>query len=295
VANPRQLAALQALTPQNPDAIGITEISLATSPIWQMGPTPTAPHVERRDDRVLGFLASARNAPLAELEFDVLTWAITQWFLRGAPRNGQLRANIGDLAAALYGERHGGKQYQLIRQALENLYNVSVDLTVLTTENGDQQWRSRRRRRLLQQVELRERIDPRAHGDKTITIQLASWLIDQLDAQTVAAIAWQLTRRLTGLSKRLAIYLAAKDGSFQPITTHTERLTIPLNNDFYETMGITATRERDRRASVGRAAERIAQNDPRYTKLTIDPTGPGHALRVDRRVGETVPVAAVAT
>jgi hypothetical protein len=119
------------LDPGNADVLGITEVSLASAPVWQMGTRAPAREVVRRDERVLGFLASARNAPLGELEFDVLTWAITQWYRDGQPPDGRLTANFGDIAAALYGGRQGGKQYALVRRALDNLYNVSLDVTVL--------------------------------------------------------------------------------------------------------------------------------------------------------------------
>jgi hypothetical protein len=88
------------------------------------------------------------------------------------------------------------------------------------------------------QIDIRERADgtPTSSG-KTIESQLASWLVEQLDARTVAAIAWQVMRRLTGLSKRLAIHLAAQSRLFEPLTAHSERLLIALSDEFYEAMG----------------------------------------------------------
>ena len=97
-------------------------------------------------------------------------------------------------------------------------------------------------------------------------------MVDQLDAHTVAAIAWQVLRGLSGIAKRLAIYLAAHSADFIPITGHTERFTVQLTEELYEEFGITAARERDRRASITRAAARIAEQDPRYTRLVVDRT-----------------------
>lgn len=119
--------------------------------------------------------------------------------------------------------------------------------------------------------DINERVDVEAHGVAYVELQLASWLVDQLDAHTVAAIAWQVLRRATGIAKRLAIYLAAHSGDFQAITRHTERFVVPLTAQLYEEFGITAARERDRRASLARAAQRIAQlDDSRYTFLTVE-------------------------
>jgi len=253
------------LRPSEPDAVGYMERSIASSPVWQMGPKAPEQEVARRDPRLLDFLASAKNAPLGELEFDILTWAITRWYQIGRPPDGRLRASLGEIAYALYGQREGGMQYALIRQALDHLYDVSLDLTVLSIEHGNERWRRSRSARLLQVKDINERLDVEAHGVAYVELQLASWLVDQLDAHTVAAIAWQVLRRATGIAKRLAIYLAAHSSDFRPITRHTERFLVALTAELYEEFGITAARERDRRGSLSRAAKRIADlDDSRY-------------------------------
>jgi hypothetical protein len=277
------------LRPSEPDAVGYMERSIASSPVWQMGPKAPEREVARRDPRLLDFLASAKNAPLGELEFDILTWAITRWYQTGRPSSGRLRASLGEIAYALYGQREGGMQYALIRQALDHLYDVSLDLTVLSIQNGSERWRRSRSARLLQVKDINERVDVEAHGVAYVELQLASWLIDQLDAQTVAAIAWQVLRRATGIAKRLAIYLAAHSSDFEPITRHTERFVVPLTDRLYDEFGIAASRERDRRASLARAAQRIAQlDDSRYSRLVVERAPDGFQLRVERPIGATV-------
>ena len=47
-------------------------------------------------------------------------------------------------------------QYQLLREALDRLFNVSLDLTVLTVENGDERWLAHRRRRIIQELSIHE-------------------------------------------------------------------------------------------------------------------------------------------
>jgi len=277
------------LHPEHPDAIGYLERSLASSPVWQMGARNLERQVARRDPRLLDFLANAKNAPLGELEFDVLTWTITRWYQAGRPSDGLLIATLGEIAYALYGRREGGMQYALIREALDRLFNVSLDLTVLSIEDGNERWLATRRRRIIQELSIREPLAPGvAKGASTLEIRLGSWLVDQLDAHTVAAIAWQVLRGLSGIAKRLAIYLAAHAADFHPITQHTERFLVELTDELYEEFGISAARERDRRGSVVRAAARIAEQDPRYTRLLVERAGGAYVLRAERPLGADV-------
>jgi hypothetical protein len=116
----------------------------------------------------------------------------------------------------------------------------------------------------------------------TVELRLGPWLVEQLDAHTVAAIGWQVLRGLSGIAKRLAVWLAARSGDFQAITDHTERLTVQLTDELYEEFGITAARECDRRASIARMASKIAEKDPRYSRMVVERVGGAYVLRVDR-------------
>lgn len=286
---PKELLPDITLDPDDPEAVSYLERSLASAPVWQMAPRAAEGTIARRDPRLLDFLASARNAPLGELEFDVLAWTITRWYQVGRPPTGRLSASFGDLARGLYGKKSGGKQYALIRQALDNLYNVSIDLVVVVGADEHEVWKRTKRRRIVQTLELRERVDP---GEETaengIELELASWLVAQLDARTITALAWHTIRKLTGISKRLAIYLAAHAGDFSPITAHTERFVVELSDQLYDELGITASRERQRRATVARAAERIAEHEPRYSRIGVEHNGAVYVLRVERPVGAEV-------
>jgi hypothetical protein len=254
-----------------------------------MGSSSLEQQVVRRDPRLLDFLANAKNAPLGELEFDVLTWTITRWYQAGRPADGRLVATIGELAYGLYGKRGGGMQYALIREALDRLYNVSLDLSVLTIADGSEQWMVSRRRRIIQELSIHELVTGgERKASSTLEIRLGSWLVDQLDAHTVAAIAWQVLRGLSGIAKRLAIYLAAHASDFKPITAQTERFVVELTEQLYEEFGITAARERDRRASIARAAARIASVERRYTRLSVEYTSGRHVLRAERPVGADI-------
>ena len=59
--------ALPDLHPANARCGGLPQRSIASSPVWQMGPKAPDRDVSRRDPRLLDFLASAKNAPSASL------------------------------------------------------------------------------------------------------------------------------------------------------------------------------------------------------------------------------------
>jgi hypothetical protein len=271
-------------------AIAYVEASMARMPTWQMEPAAPATKVERKDPQLLGILASAENAALGELELDVFAWIVTAWFVTGRPADGQVKASYSQIARALYGKAEGGRQYELIDQALRRLRKVILSLSVLEFVGDQEVWEEREDLNVLHQLKTRRRL--RGGEDPTvgrITLALDGWLVQQLDAQTVVALAWQVIRKLSGRSKRLALYLAAHASAFAPITQHTERLEIELCTAFYEELGISAARERDRRGSVTRAASRIAEHDPRYNRLDVVKIKNGkYVLRADRPTGGAV-------
>lgn len=274
----------------DPEAYGLVERSLASTPLLQMGVPRPSRELSKRDPNILDFFANARGAPIGALEFDVMAWTITRWFAAGRPANGWLTSSRADIARALYGSSSGGRQHALIDGALQNLYEVSLDLSVLDADGDGGRWRARRQRRILQQLDITKR-EELEDGEATISLQLASWIIEQLDAHVVAAIAWQVVRDLTGISKRLAIYLAAHDQAFEAITGHTERLLISVDEDLFAHFGITARRERERRASLVKAAKRVDERDPRYRRVTVERAAAGWVLRADRSRGaEVLPV-----
>ncbi len=272
------------------DAVAYIESSLARASHWQMEPSAPARDVERPDAQLLDMLASAKNAPLGELELDVLAWIVTRWLVSGRPGDGVLRASYSEIARALYGKAEGGRQYELIDKALRRLRAVIMSFSVLEVVDECEVWEEREDLGVLSALKTRKRL--KGGDDPTvgrITLELDGWLVRQLDARTVVALAWPVMRRLSGRAKRLALYLAAHSDAFTRITAHTERLDVDLSDRFYEELGITAARERDRRASIARAAERIAQHDPRYARLCVTPCNEGgYLLRAERPIGATV-------
>lgn len=287
----REREQLRLLDLGDEDAVAFVPLALARSSTWQMEPSAPAMNVERPDPQLLNMLASARNAPLGELELDVLAWIVTRWFVSGRPGNGELHVSYSEIARALYGKAEGGRQYELIDQALSRLRAVLLRLSVLEIVDEQEVWEDREDLNVLRALRTRRRI--KGGHDPTvgrIRLGLDEWLVAQLDARTVAALAWPVMRRLSGRAKRVALYLAAHGKSFEAITAHTERLEVELTGQLYEELGIRAGRERDRRGSVVRAAERISEHDPRYVGLSVEKlaAGSGYKLRADRSIGVDV-------
>jgi hypothetical protein len=189
----------------------------------------------------------------------------------------------GEIAYALCSGRQGGVQYKLLRESLDRLYNVSLDLTLVTVDDGDEKWIASKRRRIVPELTVHERVNGDVmRATSTVGLRLGPWLVGQLDADTVAAIRWQVLRGLSGIAKRLAVWLSACGADFQPITDHTEPFTVQLTDELDGEFGITAARERDRRASIARAASKIAETDPRYSRMVLERIGGVYVLRVDR-------------
>lgn len=79
------------------------------------------------------------------------------------------------------------------------------------------------------------------------------------------------------------------DTPVQPITRHTERFCVALTGELYEEFGLTAARERDRRASLSRAAKRIASLDgSRYSLVGVERAGASYRLRAGRPIEAVV-------
>ena len=71
------------LHPDNPEAVGYLERSLASAPVWQMGRGRSSSQVVRRDPRLLDFLVSAPTLARVSLSSTMLTWMITRWYQAG--------------------------------------------------------------------------------------------------------------------------------------------------------------------------------------------------------------------
>src|SRR5512143_706200 len=112
------------------------ERNLAVFPGWQLGPHKARRRVERRD--FLGVIARADRAPLGEIELDVLTWLSRRWHEQGRHASGRVAFTLYELGQALYGSGKalGGRNNEIIREALENLHAVVITLSGVNVLTG---------------------------------------------------------------------------------------------------------------------------------------------------------------
>jgi len=100
-------------------------------------------------------------------------------------------------------------------------------------------------------------------------LRLASWLVRQLERRYVTYLDWRLQRQLTGLAKRLWIYLEAE--RYKPASHGREQTWIALGDKAYTALGVNHARERARRAALAQAGERIVAADIHYAAIVIEP------------------------
>lgn len=272
------------------------ESNLALFPGWQLGSQTQQKRIARRD--FLGAIARAERAPLGELELDALTWLTQEWYEEGSPTDGEISFTWYRLTQDLYG-RDGGRQRALMQEAIDNLAAAMITLRCVDILSGERSVTLRSKVHILEAVVDHEdvlliRDRNLATGclgslrKDTVKVKLADWLVAQLLSGMVV-LDWQTQRQLGGAAKRLWYYLAARAPDFEPSPIERqERLVFPVDGDFYALLNLQASRERDNRAALARAGERIVSADPAYLAIAVSRDGGGHGykLRVIRAVDE---------
>lgn len=282
--------------------MGMLERNLALFPGWQLGRQVQHERIERRD--FLGAIASVKRATLGELELDVLSWLSAQWWAQGAPRDGITRFTWYGLGRDLWatGRRWeaGGRDNRMLQEAVDNLVGAVVTLSGYNVHTGEATPALFSDVHILRSVVGKHRrsaaSDSARDGalrEDTVEVRLEDWLVAQLLGDCVALLDWQIQRELDGLSKRLWCYLAGRGPDFAPAAWPGEELLIvPLNADVYEGWSLHSARERNNRARVATATERIVRTDPRYVTIVVEPDADDrrrYQLRALRRV-VTAPV-----
>lgn len=275
---------------------GMIEGNLALFPGWQLGTKTQQKRVARRD--LLGAIARAERAPLGELELDALTWLTQEWYEQGSSADGVIRFTWYRLGHDLYGRPIGGRERELIQEAVDNLAAALVTLRCIGVISGTRDVTLRSKVHILEAIEDREdvlliRDGERGVGsagwlrDDTVKVKLADWLVEQL-LDGLIVLDWPTQRQLRGAAKRLWYYLAARAGDFTAAAiADEERLVIDIDADFYASLSLQAARERDNRLALARAGTRIVAVDCAYRSIDVARRPPdGHALRVVKSAEE---------
>ena len=278
---------------------GMIESNLALFPGWQLGTQTQQKRIARRD--LLGAIARAERAPLGELELDALTWLTQEWFDQGSPTTGVIEFTWYRMSHDLYSRRPGGREHQLLQEAVDNLAAALITLRCIDVLSGTRDVTLRSKVHILEAIVDHEdvlliRDGERSVGtagwmrDDTVKVKLADWLVAQL-LDGLIVLDWQIQRRLGGAAKRLWYYLAARAADFTPHPGgELERLDVDIDADFYASLSLQAARERDNRSALARAGARIVEADPAYRLIEVARRGDaaGHVLRVTR-VGDEAP------
>lgn len=288
---------------------GMIDRDLALFPGWQLGSVPQRKRIERRD--LLGAIARAERAPLGEPELDALTWLTQEWWDQGGSVDGRVRFTWYELGRDLYGrERAGwspsGRHRQLMQDAIDNLHAVVITLTCVNVLTGESGPTLRSKVHILESVVDHDQLQLFRAGQAdaasigalrhdTVEIKLADWLVRQLLGGSLV-LDWRTLRRLSGTAKRLWYYLGARSDEFCPGALPGEMaLAIDLGPDLYASLNLRAARERDNRAALRDASQRISRTDPSYVKLAVvhKPGDEAYQLRVTRRRAGLVDTAVI--
>ncbi len=291
---------IELLPHPNPDSV--MDAWLAQFPGWQFGPREAKKAVRSRDG--YGRLSEVLGAPLRALEFDVLAWMFALWYSQGCktigtPRNAIIRFTHYEITraftlakASVDGQDRaskglGGRNNELIREALEALKAAVVTLTGVDAHTGEavDQIISRvniiRSYTVLGQMAL-DWDDPAAVGgmrDETIEVRFEDWITERLFTGALV-FDWMVQRRLGGNGKRLWVYLEAHSYDFSVLPGGFERITLDVNQKLFDELNIRRKRDRDNVSALADAMRMILERDPRYTKAD---DGAPEACHFDRR------------
>lgn len=226
---------------------------------------------------LVGGLASAQGAPLGSTEFDTLTVALRMFQTRGASADGWVSCSMRELVTRIYGYS-GGRTYELVGQALRNLFDVSVTLPSFDAESGEFTSDAISMTRLIATVVLKTGTGEfdaksedfwskigslRGADNPTVKIRFENWLAAAVRAQDGRELDYDVQRALRGAAKTCWVLLEASrfvPGSEPDI----EEWRAVLDRSVYAAFGLNAARLTDSRAQLEAKLDRICELDPTY-------------------------------
>ncbi len=258
----------------------VLETNLSRWGGWDTGASAQETALEVRRSDFLGVVGRSNETALGPLELDVLSWLTARWYEQQRDPEGWLRCTLYELGLDLYGRKPSGKEVRLLRGAIENLAGALITLGGFNARTGQVKPKLASMVHLVESAVWAEDLDfevpTREHGattgglrGSTYQIQLASWLVHQLERQYVTYLDWRIQRKLDGLAKRLWVYLEAE--RYKPTGQGRENTYIVLGEKAYTALGVHHARERDRRAALKRAGDRITAVDEHYEHIVVEP------------------------
>jgi hypothetical protein len=231
----------------------------------------------------------AASIPLTYFDLDVYCWLCWRW-CQDRNADGSVSFTLYRIGQDLYGRKIGRVERQTLRASLDRLITVVVTLEGYDAISG----RSDDPTVLASRAHLVEVIVDRAVDEKpdaaargglrgdSVAIRLAPWLTRQLAAGNYTYVDLKILRELNGLAKRLWLYLRAERG--KPVGDGRRRSWIKLGDKAYTLFGMNYAQERQARAALKRAAERIEAVDPSFESVELRraPVGDGWMLFATR-------------
>jgi hypothetical protein len=234
---------------------------------------------------LVGGLASAQGAPLGSTEFDTLTVALRMFQTRGASADGWVTCSMRELVTRIYGYT-GGRTYELVGQALRNLFDVSVTLPSFDAESGEFTSDAISMTRLIATVVLKtgtgefdaksddfwSKIGSLRSGDNpTVKIRFENWLAAAVRAQEGRELDYDVQRALRGAAKTCWVLLEASRFVPSADQEDVEEWSAVLDRSVYAAFGLNATRLTDSRAQLEAKLDRICELDPTYLGHEFEP------------------------
>ena len=238
------------------------ETNLCRKGVWHVGPLQLALPIDGAD--TLGLLRVA-GPPLTLFDLDTFAWLTERWREGDRDPKGRVRFTLYELGQDLYGRRPAGEERRLVRESLQRLREADFELEGYDaraaqmgrlespTEGG--------RIRLLGSVRWSNDASERhlAYLDGFIT--------DQLEAGHLTYLDWRILRALTGLSKRLWVYLESQ--TFKRSNIGEGAVALQLGPPMWQALGVSTKHAPNARRLLLGAGERIAAADKSFVDFEL--------------------------
>ena len=257
------------------------------------------------ESRGLSVKVTASNGLRLTPDYDTLAWLCHRWI--NPPKDlkedseGWFGFSLYGLGSDLYSKAPTGKDYATLRESLRRLGSVSLELQGYDASTATKDHRKLSYgQRLLEGVTQADGV--KLNGLEVQRVRLAPWLREELEAEGVVLLPWQILRRFhknQHLAKRLWIYLQAERFRQSPSRPGFESSWIALGDYFNASLGLDYNRPRDARAALTRACRTVEAVDHRYgfqstserPNLEVRQWGKGWRLYAYRPTSQTWKVA----
>ena len=262
---------------------GSLESNLARKGLFAVRAERSGVPVESQD--LLGLIRSSGLLKV-DPDLDVLIW-LTEAFRTRGDDEGVVSFTLYELSRALSGRKPTGNDTRRLKASLRRLRTTAVDLVGYDAIGKKADARVASVETLLEKLTSRlDDLDVASGGEagalrgNTFSIQFPAWIVVSLKAGHVTYYRFEILRKLSGLAKRLWVYLEAE--RYKKIGQGQEATWIKLGDRAYASLGMHYRQERQARAALKRAGVSICAADPRYEAVSVERRPGGWAVIAER-------------